>query len=172
MGARIEQEVGQRKSYTREFKESIRSKILSRGNRTIAEICAEAGVEQNTAANWIRPHAMASGMKKQKSSYKWSPEQKLKALIDTASLSESEIGAYLRKEGIFSSQLEEWKKEILTSLTPSQKLKVAKDDRDQKIKNLEREILRKDKALAEATALLILQKKVNLIWGNRDEDEK
>jgi len=46
-----------------------------------------------------------------------------------------------------------------------------KDERDEKIKKLEREILRKDKALAEASALLILQKKVNLIWGDNDEDE-
>ncbi len=168
----MRKKVGQRERYSKEFKDAIRAKILNRGNRTIAEVCEEAGVALKTAANWIRPHVMASSMKKQKSSHKWNPEQKLKALIETASLSEAELGAYLRKEGVFSAQLDEWKKEILNSLTSPGKLKVAKDDRDQKIKVLEREILRKDKALAEATALLILQKKVNLIWGNSDEDEK
>lgn len=46
------------------------------------------------------------------------------------------------------------------------------DERDEKIKDLERELRRKDKALAEASALLILQKKIDLIWGNKGEDEK
>lgn len=164
--------MGQRQSYSTEFKDVIRAKLLNRGNRSIIEVCEEEGVSHRTAANWIHSRVISSDMKKKKSSQKWTAEQKLKAIIETASLSESELGAYLRKEGIFSTQLEEWKKEILSSLTSPQKLKLTKDDRDQKIKSLEKEILRKDKALAEATALLILQKKVNLIWGNKDEDEK
>jgi hypothetical protein len=55
---------------------------------------------------------------------------------------------------------------LATSPTPK------KDTRDETIRQLEREILRKDKALAEASALLILQKKVDLIWGNRNEAAK
>jgi len=50
--------------------------------------------------------------------------------------------------------------------------KVAKDARDETIRQLEREILRKDKALAEASALLILQKKVDVIWGHGREAAK
>jgi transposase len=99
-------------------------------------------------------------------------EQKLKVLMETAALSESELGAYLRKAGLFSQQLDEWKAEFLWSMKSLKKPKPVKDHRDEKIRSLEREILRKDKALAEASALLILQKKVNLIWGNSDEDEK
>lgn len=66
-------------------------------------------------------------------------------MMETASLSESELGSYLRKEGLFSQQLEEWKMEFLSLMAGNQKSKFAKDDRDQKIKVLEREILRKDK---------------------------
>ena len=161
-----------RESYSKEFKDAIRSKILMRGNRTIAEVCEEAGVGVSAASNWLRPHAMASGMKKQKSSNQWTPESKLKVLIETAQLSESELGAYLRKEGLYDTQLSEWKNEILSSMSSGQKKKPAKDGRDQRIKTLDREIQRKDKALAEASALLILQKKANLIWGNKDEEEE
>jgi transposase len=166
--------VGQRQSqsYSDEFKDSVRAKILNRGDRSIAEICAEAGVKYSTADNWVRSRVKSLEMKKQKSSVKWSPEQKLNALIVTASLSEAELGAYLRKEGLFTQQLDEWKKEILSSMATLKPRKNAKDDRDQKIKMLEREVLRKDKALAEASALLILQKKVNLIWGKSEEEEK
>ena len=164
--------MSQRQSFTREFKDRVTSKILSRGNRTVSEICEEEGVISSTAANWLSLRAKTPAMKKEKNSHKWNPQQKLKALIETASLSESELGAYLRREGIFSQQLDEWKNDFISSMAKNQKAKPTKDDRDQKIKSLEKEILRKDKALAEASALLILQKKVNLIWGNKDEEEK
>ena len=164
--------MGQRQSYSKEFKDAIRAKILNRGSRSVADVCEAEGIGLSTCANWIRPRVNSSAMKKSKNSHKWNPEQKLKALIETAALSEAELGVYLRREGIFSAQLDEWRKEILSSMTESRKSKFAKDDRDQRIKVLEREILRKDRALAEASALLILQKKVNLIWGHSDEDEK
>lgn len=161
----------ERPSYSKEFKDAIRVKILNRGHKSIPEICEEEGVKYSTADNWVRNRASSNEMKKQKNSNKYSAEQKLKILIDTGSLPEAELGAYLRKEGLFSAQLEEWKKEILFSMASVKMPKKLKDERDQKIKSLEREILRKDRALAEASALLILQKKVSLIWGNKDEDE-
>lgn len=168
-----EKTVRERPSYSNEFKDAIRVKILNRGQKTMAEICDEEGVKYSTADNWVRKRKrdMSIDMKKQKSSAKYSAEQKLKILIDTGALGEAELGAYLRKEGLFSTQLDEWKKEFLLSLSSVKKPKKSKDERDQKIKSLEREILRKDKALAEASALLILQKKVSLIWGNSDEGE-
>ena len=163
----------ERQKYSREFRAAIAAKILNRGNRTIEEVCDEVGIKKVTAANWIRLHVSPLEMKNQKSSSKWSPEQKLKALIESAPLSESELGVYLRKEGLFSSQLDEWRSEILSSMTSQRKSKAPKkDERDRKIKILEREILRKDKALAEASALLILQKKAQLLWGIKDEDEE
>ena len=162
--------MGQRQNYSNEFKDAIRLKILNRGNKTLTEICESEGLKLGTVSKWVRADVSSLVMKKRNSS-KWSAEQKLKALIETACLSEAELGAYLRTNGLFSPQLEQWRKEILSSLALVPK-NIAKDDRDQKIKVLEREILRKDKALAEASALLILQKKVNLIWGYKDEDEK
>ena len=163
--------MGQRQSYTKEFKDAIRVKILSRGNRSVAEICEQEGLKIGTVTNWLKPHGNSAGMKKPSSS-KWSPEQKLKTLIEASSLGEAELGIYLRKSGLFGSQLDEWRKAFLDSMTTNRKPKAGKDERDQQIKSLEKEILRKDKALAEASALLILQKKVNLIWGHKDEDEK
>lgn len=158
--------------YTEEFKNRFREKVLSRGNRSKADICTEMGVKYSTADNWVRDRVKSLEMKKQKSSSKWTAEQKLNSVIAAASLSEAELGAYLRKEGLFSQQLDEWRKEFLSAMNAIKPRKNAKDERDQKIKNLEREVLRKDKALAEASALLILQKKVNLIWGSQEEEEK
>ncbi len=101
---------------------------------------------------------------------KWTPEAKFKAVLDTANLVDTELGHYLRKEGLYSNQVIDWRAQFVENFEPKVKLK--RDERDDKIRALEREILRKDKALAEASALLILQKKVSLIWGNNDEAEK
>jgi hypothetical protein len=89
----------------------------------------------------------------------WTAEAKLKAIVETAGLAEPELGLYLRREGVYSHQIAHF------ATRPTLK----KDARDETIRQLEREILRKDNALAEASALLILQKKVDLIWGSRDE---
>ena len=164
--------MGTRRRFSADFKAAIVSKVMARGKRTIAEICRNEGMEVGTVANWLRPRGSSSEMKNQKKSSKWPPDKKLKVLLETASLSEAELGSYLRKAGLFSLQLDEWKSEIISLMNSVPKSKFAKDERDIKIKSLEREILRKDKALAEASALLILQKKVNLIWGDNDEDEK
>ena len=100
----------------------------------------------------------------------WTAEAKLKALVETAGLAETELGLYLRREGLYSHQITAWRAEVIAHFET--KPTGAKDARDETIRQLEREILRKDKALAEASALLILQKKVDLIWGNGREDVK
>lgn len=88
---------------------------------------------------------------------KWTAEAKLKALVETAWLAENELGLYLRREGLYSTQIMAWRAEVIEHFET--RPKGAKDARDETIRLLEREILRKDKALAEASALLILQKK-------------
>jgi len=157
----------QRKS--QEFKEAIIAKILSRGERSVASVCEEAGVVKSTAISWVTKCGKVS-LKKAGGRMKWNGEAKLKAVFDTTGLAETDLGTYLRKEGLYSNQVTEWRADIIEHLEA--KPKFAKDERDEKIKILEREILRKDKALAEASALLILQKKVDLIWGNKGADEK
>lgn len=164
----------QNQTYSREFKNAIITKILNRGDRSMAEICADEGVALGTGSRWVSVHSRTPEMKTPKSLRKWTAEEKLKVLIETGSLSEEELGVYLRKQGLYVAQLTEWKSEFISLMKGPGKPRLAKSDLDSKkvIKNLEREILRKDKALAEASALLILQKKVNLIWGHKDEDEK
>jgi hypothetical protein len=114
---------------------------------------------------------MVPGMKNSKSSGQWTAEAKLDAVIQSTRLNEEELGAFLRKEGLHSHQLDRWRADILTALGSICR-RPNKDNSAQRIRELERDLNRKDKALAEASALLILQKKVNLIWGNKSEDER
>ena len=159
-----------RTKYSHEFKNALVTKIINRGDRTIESVCEEGGVPKQTAANWLQRRGRVGAHATSGGRMKWTGEAKLKAVVDTSGLSESEVGAYVRREGLYSNQLSEWRTEIIEHLGTKPSFK--KDERDEKIKVLEREILRKDKALAEASALLILQKKVGLIWGNNDADEK
>ncbi len=160
-----------RRRYSRDFKEAVVTKIVNRGEQTLEEICREEGVAISSAGRWVRNCARVPGMKNTKILKQWSAEEKLRVLFQSHGLKEEELGAFLREEGLHSQQISEWRAEVLTALGP-RKSNGVKDGRDQKIKELEQNLDRKDKALAEASALLILQKKVNLLWGNKEEDEK
>ncbi len=79
----------------------------------------------------------------------------------------------MRTEGLHTQHLENWRNQFKMSLIPGRK---SATDRDELIKNrlrikeLEKDLGRKDRALAEATALLILKKKAELIWGIADNE--
>ena len=157
--------MAQYSSYSREFKDAIITKIINRGSLDIAEVCAREGIKTASAYRWLKRDSLGS-MNTKPNAKKWSSREKLLAVSETISASEADTGLYLRKEGLLSRQVEEWKSQALASLEPQPPRGAAKDPRDERIKELERDILRKDRALAEASALLILQKKVNLIWGD------
>ena len=146
------------------------TQILTRGDRTISSVCEDAGVSRRTATKWVQRCGTVSAHPPQRGHMKWTAEAKLKALVETAGLAEHELGLYLRREGLYSHQITAWRAEVIEHFET--RPTCAKDARDETIRQLEREILRKDKALAEASALLILQKKVDLIWGNRHEAAK
>jgi hypothetical protein len=120
----------------------------------------------------MKKRAMMSGMTKSKVSGQRSAEEKFKILIQSNGLSEEELGIFLRKEGLHSHQINEWREDILKALGSVSRRPRTTDGSGQRIRELEKDLHRKDKALAEASALLILQKKVNLIWGKEREDEK
>lgn len=96
----------------------------------------------------------------------WNAEEKLAAVLEAASLSEEELGAFLRSRGLHEAQLQQWRDQMLVGLEP----KAAKRVETKRIKDLEKELRRKDKALAETAALLVLKKKAQEIWGDEDDD--
>ncbi len=163
--------MGRQSSYSKGFKDSIITKIINRRDQTIAEVCEKEGISQSTAANWLR-NATIPAMSKKKKSKKWNAKQKLKAVSETLSANEAELGTYLRKEGLHSQELNEWQEQALASLESNGKPFPSREEFEtlqDEIRRLEREIQRKDKALAEASALLILQKKIALIWGDGEK---
>ena len=156
--------------YALEVKDSVVAKVLSRGDRTVEEVCREVGISAQTVGNWLRKRAKVAGMNKPAELKKWSAEDKLKALIDTSTLAENDFGMYLRKEGLYSHQVTEWRADALKSLDEARTRPQApkRDERDDRIKELEHDLTRMEKALAEASARMMLQKKADLFWAQRD----
>jgi len=101
----------------------------------------------------------------------WTPEEKLQAVIEAASIPEEELGAFLRRQGVHEAQLREWRQQLLQGLEqPAPGARKKRTPEARRVRQLERELERKDKALAEAAALLVLQKKVQALWGDEDDD--
>lgn len=104
----------------------------------------------------------------------WSAESKLAVIIETAALSESERSQYCREKGLLVEQIKSWKESCLTAFQTSKEQalvakKQAKSDKAE-IKYLKKDLRIKEKALAETAALLVLRKKLNVLWGEDDEE--
>ena len=112
---------------------------------------------------------MAGGEKRARD---WSAEERFSALVETHGLSEEELGAWCRRHGLHSHELAQWRRDALAGSAPAVS---AHDERAQSKRlrqenaALRKELNRKDKALAETTALLVLQKKAQLLWGEDEE---
>ncbi len=100
----------------------------------------------------------------------WTAEEKLAAMIEAASLADEDLGAWLREKGLREANLKQWRQEILKGLAEPKARSSSRSSADtRRIRELERELTRKEKALAEAAALLMLKKKAQALWGDEDD---
>ncbi len=151
-------------------KESITQKFLDRGDRSARQIADEAGVTIKTLYNWVDKYAMNSPMKKKR----YTSFEKMQLIIKYDLLSEEDKGIFLRQYGLYSETIEEWREKTIEgsfeNITESI-LRKQVTDKNEKLKALEKELRRKDRALAETAALLVLKKKAGALFGD-DEDEE
>jgi hypothetical protein len=100
----------------------------------------------------------------------WNAQEKLAAVMEAASLSDEELGTFLRSRGLHEAQLQQWRDLMLAGLEPTTVYRGEKAPESKRIRELEKDLRRKDKALAETAALLVLKKKAQAIWGDEDDD--
>lgn len=164
--------------YSEQFKEEMVKKMVVPGGLSATALAQKVGITQSTLSKWKRNLGTVNAVAKEKGKKRpvdWGAEEKLQALHETAKMGEEELGAYLRREGLHSVQLSQWTKEFLEGmklLTPTGRRRRVPSVEKKRIKELERELRRKEKALAEASALLILKKKAALIWGEVEDEEQ
>jgi transposase len=172
-------------NFSQAFKIQAVEKVLSRPKGvSIAKIADSLCVGYSTLERWIvqsrnqdfetRLYDGKSGVvsvTKEKRPQDWSLEDKLDMVIVCGPLSEEAVSQLCREQGLYPHHIKQWKQDFVS---PSRVKNQERSPRETKtlkheVKTLKKELNRKDKALAETAALLVLQKKVNEIWGN-DED--
>ncbi len=162
--------------YSSERKTAILNKLLPPSNMTVVDVAKEEGVSEQTLYNW-RTKVKESGLPvpgKTPTTDQWSANSKLAVVIETASMSESELSQYCREKGLYVEQVKDWKEQCLGGFQSSREReqaakKQAKSDRAE-IKYLKKDLRIKEKALAETAALLVLRKKLNALWGEEGEE--
>jgi len=158
--------------YSPKRKEAVLRKMMPPHNRTIKQLAKEEGISEGTLFNWRR-QAREKGLLMpdgDSGPEGWSARDKFAAVLETAALNELDLGEYCRKKGIYSEQLSQWRSACESAndwdREHNRRLKSEKKADRQRIHQLERELKRKEKALAETAALLVLRKKAQAIWGD------
>ncbi len=165
-----------RTKYSDEFKESIIKKMMPPNSVPVSQLSKDVGVSDVTLYKWRKNYrnrgiAVPSD---QSNPINWSAEDKLAVVIETASFNEMKVSEYCRSKGLYSEQIEQWKISALSGYKQSKQIQKEtlryRQEDQKKIKRLESELRRKEKALAETAALLVLSKKCEAIWGVNEED--
>jgi len=161
--------------YSIERKEAVLQKMMPPHHRSIPQLAEEEGISAATLYLW-RAQARGHGRLLPDSGTGpegWRGREKLAAVVETAGLNEAERAEYCRKRGLYPEQLLAWRMaceqatdgEAARSRTVRELTQADK----RRIKELERELARKEKALAETAALLTLRKKAQAIWGDGED---
>lgn len=141
----------------------------------------EAGVSQSQLSRWLREARSVVPMTKERRSDRVADgtprtaAEKVRIVMEAAATPPEELGAFLRREGVHEAELEQWRKAATEAATAALEVGGApkpatRGSESKRIKDLERELRRKDKALAEAAALLVLQKKVRALLADADDE--
>lgn len=170
--------------YSDTFKKKLIERMLMPNPRPMATLVEETGVPKATLYRW-RNEATLRAVPTDRSKDKpassstppqsWRAEEKLEVVLEAAGVAEAELGAFLRRRGLHEAQLVEWRKQVTEGAVAAlrgtrQAGRKATTAEAKRVHELERELKRKDKALAEAAALLVLKKKAQAIWGDEDDD--
>lgn len=163
------------KPYSDDFKAAVVKKMLLPGSPGPKELSSQLGISRATLYSWAKKYANPKAMnsKNPQSPQKWPVEKKLQAIIETSQLSGTDLGEYLRQHGLHSSDLEDWKQQFIGGFKTAGRPKLDPElwQLRKELKSSQRDLKRKDRALAEMSARIVLLKKSRLIWGDSEEDE-
>jgi len=159
--------------YNEAFKKNAVESLLLPGSLSLSATARKFDVSPSTLCNWKKRYANHSSMEKSKRTNDWTPEQKLEAIVKTSSMSEQGLGEYLRSNGLHTSDLESFKNDYLSASNSRGRPKLEPElvKLRKQVKELSSDLKRKDAALAEYTARVILLKKSHEIWGTKEDDE-
>jgi transposase len=164
------------KRYPKEIKEAIIKRMMPPNNEAISQISEEVGITEATLYKW-RKEARADGNATPgdgQRSELWKSEDKFLIVMETYSMNQAELAEYCRKKGLYKEQIDVWRDSCLNAngreSNQSKQLNQELKEEKKRAKTLEKDLRKKEKALAEAAALLLLRKKAQAIWGDLEDE--
>ncbi len=161
--------------YSEEFKGSVVKRMMPPNPVSVSQLAKETGVSDVTLYKWRKDYRNRGIAVPGDSNNpaNWTAEDKLAVVIETAAMNEVQLSEYCRSKGLYAEQIEQWKAAALSGYQRSEQVDKEKtrsrQDDKKKINKLESELRRKEKALAETAALLVLSKKCEAIWGDEEK---
>jgi len=160
--------------YSPERREAVLKKMIPPGNKTIRQLAEEEGISEATLFNW-RKQAREKGLLLPNGNggpEGWCSRDKFAAVLETAALNETALSEYCRKKGLYPEQIHQWRCACEDAndwdRNHNRRLKAELKGERKRSRDLERDLNRKEKALAEAAALLMLRKKLQAIRSDRE----
>lgn len=162
--------------YSPEYKRLLVQRVLENPVHSVDAVAAEMKVSRASLFRWLKTYGPSQvGIERRMiKPSEWSTAQRLRALLECQHLNETELGEYLRKHGLYYGDLIAWKAEILEEVKKNKKansIPSTEASYIRRIRQLEKELKMKEKALLEATALLAMKKKASLIWAEEEEEK-
>jgi transposase len=149
--------------YSEAVKADVRRRMSPPQRQSVARIAEELGIHVITLYKWRKAWRLSGEVvpATEKDPDGWSASDKFTVVLETAGLNATELSAYCRERGLYPEQVERWR-QAATDANEKPVLTLKEQ------KELER-LTRKDKALAEAAALLLVTKKMQALWGEVEE---
>lgn len=160
------------KNYSEEKKEAVLKQLLPPNNHSPQEVSKRERLALSTIYKW-RNEARAQGRclpdSDAQGSHQWSSQDRFAAVVESATMNSEQRAEYCRRRGLYPTQLNEWRQDCERAGDYAQQLqggdRSVGNRQQQRIRELEKELRRKESALAETAALLTLSKKARAIWG-------
>ena len=162
--------------YSEAFRAKMVQRMLGPNKQSANALADEVGINQPTLSRWLRDvrilgDTMTDKRRTKKNTPRWTSSEKLRIVVAASQLEDHEFGAFLRREGVHEHQLEQWRSTVLAALdADGAKKRSGPSPEAKELVAVQRDLHRKNKALAEVSALLVLKKKADLIWGVEDDD--
>ena len=155
------------RNYSEDFRQQALEKVYTRDGRTIRAVADDLNMSFHTLRGWMNSEKKTAqanrGSKRPKD---WSLAERLEVLMESHGLGEEALNAFCREKGIFRHHLEQWQAAFTAGSSGVDRFELR--ELKETNKALQGELNRKDKALAEAAALLVLQKKYQALWEEED----
>jgi transposase-like protein len=170
------------------YSDTIRARMIRRmvgpAGVTAHALARETGISHSALSKWLRqagkvrvmadnddaPEGPAARPPRAGPRQERSAEEKLRAVVETSDLQGQALGEYLRGNGLHQAEVAQWRAEAVAALERRKGGPARPGPESRRVKELERELRHKEKALAETAALLVLRKKLNALWGDGGDD--